>query len=104
MVSKIPVRGGVPRVGDDRVGSKSFSGVFTANVKGVGPGSVRDVAILGSTSTTTVCNSRTTGNIVIIAAGENRTKDASIDCSKAISIGAGPSHDPGLVGSERGLT
>lgn len=36
-----------------------------------GPTSTRSVRVLGSTSTTTVCNSHTTGNIVVIAAGGN---------------------------------
>lgn len=37
----------------------------------VGPSSVRDVSILGNPGTTTLCNSHTNGNIVLVAAGGN---------------------------------
>lgn len=37
----------------------------------VGPRSVRDVSILGNPTTTTLCNSHTTGKIVLVAAGGN---------------------------------
>lgn len=40
----------------------------------ISPTSVRSVRILGSTSTTTVCNSHTTGNIMLIAAGNNHLR------------------------------
>lgn len=37
------------------------------------PGSVRDVSMLGSTSSASVCNTHTTGNIIIVASGQNLT-------------------------------
>lgn len=50
-------------------------------IDGVGsvpPNSVRDVSILGSTSSATVCKTGNTGNIVLIAAGDNGTKGARV--------------------------
>lgn len=44
----------------------------------LGDGSVRSVAIVGSTTTTSLCNSHTTGNILIVAAGDNDTNGARI--------------------------
>lgn len=44
---------------------------FPNSVRGIGPRSVRSVRMLGSNTTTTVCNSITTGNIVVMAAGGN---------------------------------
>lgn len=44
---------------------------MSRNFRALGPSSVRDMGILGSTSSTTVCNSHTTGNIVLVAAGGN---------------------------------
>lgn len=38
----------------------------------VGPTSMRDVAMLGSTSSATLCNTHNNGNIVLVAAGDKR--------------------------------
>lgn len=61
----------------------------------VSPGSVRSVSMLGSTSTTTVCNSHTTGNMIVIAAGGKiRNSGPAIDfgCGIAASIRVGGFH------------
>lgn len=50
MISNVPMNSGVGFLGD---------------------GSVTSVRMLGSTSTTTVCNAHTSGNIVLVAAGGN---------------------------------
>lgn len=50
------------------------------------PRSVRDVSILHSTSTATVCNSGTTGNIVVVAAGgKGGSKHADMDCDNCMT-------------------
>lgn len=46
----------------------------------ISPGSVRDVSMLGSTSSTTVCNSGTTGNMVLVAAGHKRDNGPGLAC------------------------
>lgn len=48
---------------------------------GVGPTSVTSVRVLGSTTSSTVCNSGTKGNMVVIAAGRKRAKGPGIDFS-----------------------
>lgn len=48
-----------------------ISSVPSTSVGQLGVGSVRDVAMLGSTATSSICNSHTTGNIVLIGAGSN---------------------------------
>lgn len=45
---------------------------FSNDIGSVGPSSVSSVAILGSTTSTTLCNSHNTGNIVVVAAGRKR--------------------------------
>lgn len=45
----------------------------------LGAGSVRSVAIVGSTTTTSLCNSHTTGNIIIVAAGDKGRNGAGMD-------------------------
>lgn len=49
------------------------SKLMTSNndFSGLGPGSVRGVSVLGSTNATTVCNSHSSGNMILIAAGGN---------------------------------
>lgn len=52
----------------------------------VGPGSVRSVRVLGSTSTATVCNAGNTGNIVLVAAGHNASNGPAVHCGKCFKI------------------
>lgn len=51
------------------------------SVGSLGPRSVTGVSILGSTTTSTVCNSHTPFNMVLIAAGSKRTKGTAVRCS-----------------------
>lgn len=53
------------------------SKIVSPGVSMMGPTSVRDVSILGSTTSTSVCNSRTTGNIMLIDAGGKGTRKGS---------------------------
>lgn len=76
IVSKIPISGA-------RVGN--VNGPLSA----IRPGSVRAFAVLGSTSTATVCNSHTSGNIVVVAAGGKRSKHIGMSCDNAFSVDAG---------------
>lgn len=46
----------------------------------IGPRSMRDVSILGSTTSTSVCNSHTTTNIVMVAAGHTGRSSLSLGC------------------------
>lgn len=46
----------------------------------VGPTGVRSVRILGSTTSTDVCNSETTNNIVVVRAGGNGGNRSGVDC------------------------
>lgn len=64
----------------------NVSGPLTA----IRPGSVRAFAVLGSTSTATVCNSHTSGNIVVVGAGGKGSKHMRINCDNAFSVGAEP--------------
>lgn len=50
------------------------------------PASVRDFAVLGSTSRATRCNSHKTSNIVRIAAGGNVDNGAHIDCGNDFNV------------------
>lgn len=52
------------------------------------PNSVRDLAVLGSTSRATRCNSHNTSNIVIIAATGNGLKCSDLDCGNRFNMGA----------------
>lgn len=54
-------------------------------VDDISPGSVRGVSVLGSTTTSTVCNMHTTGNIVLVAAGGKAGKHAVMSCSKCMN-------------------
>lgn len=66
----------------------------------VGPGSVRSVRMLGSTSTTTVCNSHTTGNIMLIAAGSKGANGIDMDLSVCTNF-RGMAGGVSLVGTRR---
>lgn len=52
----------------------------------VSPGVVRDLDILGSTSTTTVCNSHNSGNIVLVRSGGNGGNTPRIACGKRFEV------------------
>lgn len=54
----------------------------------VSSGSIRSVRILGSTTSTTVCNTRTTGNIVVVAAGHTGRNSIGIDFSVSLATRA----------------
>lgn len=47
---------------------------------------MRAVAVLGSTTSATVCNSRKTGNIVLMAAGGNGTRGVAMGISTGINV------------------
>lgn len=81
-----------------------MSGVCRSTVTNLGPTSVRDVAMLGSTTTATVCNTHTTGNIVIVAAGGNGTNGPRVAFSAGLSCSPGFSVSHlGLLDSRRGM-
>lgn len=66
IISNIPVSGFAKTDGGSVSGpALSVNGKLSS----VGTRSVRSVSILGNTSTTTLCNSHTNGNIVLVAAG-----------------------------------
>lgn len=52
----------------------------TDSVNNVSPGSVRSVRILGSNTSTTVCNTTTNGNMMLVAAG-GKGKGNGVACS-----------------------
>lgn len=58
---------------------------MTNSVGGLGPTSVRHVSMLGSTTSYTVCNSTTTGNIVLMAAGRNGRNGVRMSCSTGMN-------------------
>lgn len=59
----------------------------------VTPRSVRDVSMLHSTSTATVCNSGTTGNMVLVAAGGNDgDRRASMGCDTCLTFSGVTGH------------
>lgn len=60
------------------------------NVDRLGPSSVRSVRILGSTTSTTVCKTHNTGNIMLVAAGGNAGKGTALGCRFACNV-RGPS-------------
>lgn len=63
------------------------------SVGAMGPRSVRAVSILGSTTSTTVCNTETTRKIILIAAGGKASRGIGMRCAKGFSFGA-PAHLP----------
>lgn len=73
-----------------------------AAVHSFSPGSVRAVRVLGSTSTNTVCNSHTTGNIIVVAAGGNGgSRPLGIGCSNCFNISRVPNSMCSIVGTSR---
>lgn len=75
-----------------RSGSPLFvmSNIRIDNVSSVPTSGVRDVSILGSTTSATVCNTHNTGNMVLIAAGKNGSNQISIGCGVCCRVGRGP--------------
>lgn len=71
IVSKIPIA-------SNSVGSVDSSNNLST-VSAIGASSVRGVAVVGSTTTTSLCNSHTTGNIILVAAGGNGANGTSVD-------------------------
>lgn len=72
-------------------------------ISGVGflsPGSVRDLSVLGSTSSTTVCNSHTTGNIMLVAAGTKTRNGTGITLGMRCNV-AGMTGDVSTLGARR---
>lgn len=63
------------------------SNVRKNSFSSVTPTSVRSVRILGSTSSATVCNSRNTGKMVVVAAGGNTRNGAGFSCGNCFNIG-----------------
>lgn len=61
---------------------------FPNSVSGIGPRSVRDVRMLGSNTTTTVCNSITTGNMIVVAAGGNGGNRARVSFGACLDVAA----------------
>ncbi len=53
----------------------------------IGPSSIRDVSMLGSTSSSIICNTHTTCNMVLIAAGGDGSRGVSMGCGNSISFG-----------------
>lgn len=79
IVSNVPMDGS----SGSNIG-KHFNNDIRGPLSVLGPGSVRSVSMLGSTTTATVCNSETAGNIIVIAAGEkggNRQAAMGLDTS-----------------------
>lgn len=76
IVSNIPVLGSASRRTCSTVNKATGTNGHSkkSNVSGLGPRSVRDVDVLGKTPTTTLCNDRTTGKIVLVAAGGKRSR------------------------------
>lgn len=64
---------------------------FCNRLSRVGPSSVTRVSILGSTSSTTVCNTGTTTNIVVVAAGGNGRNGPIVGMNTGLSISEGSS-------------
>lgn len=90
--------GNTPNVSSNDVGMHNIKAlgssspcVLVSNMRSnavddLSPGSVRDVSMLGSTTSTTVCNSGTTGNIVLVAAGHNGDNGPRISCGNCIDV------------------
>lgn len=88
IVSNMPVLGDDGRRTSATVNNATSTNGHSnnSNVSGLGPSSVRDVDVLGKTSTTTLCNSRTTGNIVLVAAGGNGTNVRGVAFSSGLAM------------------
>lgn len=61
-----------------------MSNLPMSDVGRISPDSVRGVSMLGSTSSTTVCNSHTTGKMVLVAAGGKKSGTPALHCSNCI--------------------
>lgn len=73
--------GGSSKACKGAVGPLMLVSGIRKSVSVVGPRSVRSVGILGSTTSTTVCNTHTTKNIVLIAAGHpGNTSEFRLGC------------------------
>ncbi len=59
------------------------------SVRAIGPCGVRSVSILGSTSTTDVCNTETSGNIVMVDAGRTHRRGLIIRFDNSIAVDRG---------------
>lgn len=70
------------------------------DVGSVSPGRVRDVSVLGSTSTATIFNMQNTGNIILVAAGENGRKGTGVSFAASSDV-VTPARDVGVTGSCR---
>lgn len=77
-----------------------MSNIHLNSVDNVSPGSVTSVRILGSTTSTTVCNTRTNGNIILVAAGGNSINDKGVACSFRCTVRS-LTGGPGLLGTRR---
>lgn len=89
MVSNIPVLGSASRRTCSTVKNATGTNGHSknSNVSGLGPRSIRDVAVLGNTPTTTLCNDRTTGKMVLVAAGgKDRSKIRGMSFSADLAI------------------
>lgn len=72
----------------------------TAFFSGLSPGDVRSVSFLGSTTSSTVCNSHTTCNMILIAAGRKGDSGVGISCDNCMNLD-GPACGPRCIGSAR---
>lgn len=73
------------------------------SVSALGPTSVRDVSMLGSTTDTTVCNSTNTGNMILVAAGRKHRNGTRVDFSTCCKV-RGMTHGTGVLGTGRCVT
>lgn len=65
-----------------------ISNLGISGVRCLSPSVVRDVRMLGSTTSTTVCNTRTNGNIIVVAAGANTTGNngTRVSCDDGFAV------------------
>lgn len=67
-------------------------------VDSVRPSRVRAFSILGSTTTATVCNTRKTGNMMLIAAGHNHIRGTGVSFGARRAVSS-PAHLPRFMNS-----
>lgn len=80
---------------------KAGSSRNRVHLSSLGPSSVRDVSMLGSNTTTTICNTHTTGKIVLIRAGHTTNgRGVSIGCEKRFGLRR-TAHLPRFLGTCR---
>lgn len=77
IISNVPVNG----PSGNRVGGSCDAPKKNRNVSSFGPRSVRDLSVLANPTTTTLCNSSTTGNIVLVGAGGKRRNGLGVSVS-----------------------